>query len=40
MDQLMKIVFENKNIEVTQIALQFIGFLFDHLAKELQDSVS
>ncbi len=35
----MKIIFDNKNIDVTQVALQFIGFLFDHLAQDLADSV-
>ena len=39
MKDLMTIIFENKNIDVTQGALQFIGYLFDHLAKDLADSV-
>ena len=38
MKELMIIIFENKNIEVTQTALEFIGFLFDHLAKDLAQS--
>jgi len=40
MTQLMTIIFENKNISVSQEALQFIGFLFDRLDESLIDSVS
>ncbi len=40
MTQLMTIIFENKNIAVSQEALQFIGFLFDRLDETLIDSVS
>jgi hypothetical protein len=36
----MTIIFENKNISVSQEALQFIGFLFDRLDESLIDSVS
>ena len=35
MTQLMTIIFENKNIIVSQEALQFIGFLFDKLDESL-----
>jgi hypothetical protein len=35
MNQLMTIIFENKNISVSQEALQFIGFLFDRLDEAL-----
>ena len=35
MTQLMTIIFENKNITVSQEALQFIGFLFDKLDESL-----
>lgn len=39
MKQLMNIVFENEKLEVVQAALEFIGFLFDHLTKALASSV-
>lgn len=35
----MIIVFESNDIKVTQVALEFIGFLFDHLSPELSASV-
>ena len=35
MNQLMTIIFENKNIAVSQEALQFVGFLFDKLDESL-----
>jgi hypothetical protein len=35
MAQLMTIIFENKNIAVSQEALQFVGFLFDKLDESL-----
>ncbi len=35
MNQLMTIIFENKNISVSQEALQFVGFLFDKLDESL-----
>lgn len=37
--QLMTIVFGNADLRVTQNALEFIGFLFDHLSLELAPSV-
>lgn len=35
----MSIVFGNGDLKVTQNALEFIGFLFDHLSPELAPSV-
>ena len=35
----MTVVFSNEKLEVVQAALEFIGFLFDHLAKNLVSSV-
>ena len=35
----MIIVFGSNDIKVTQLALEFIGFLFDHLSEELAPSV-
>lgn len=40
MENLMKIIYENKFINVSQEALQFVGFLFDRLASNLVDSVT
>lgn len=40
MNHLMTIIFENKNIAVSQEALQFIGFLFDRLDETLVDLVA
>lgn len=34
----MTIVFGSKDLKVTQNALEFIGYLFDHLAPELASS--
>lgn len=39
MKELMTIVFGNSDLKVTQSALEFIGFLFDHLSPELSSSV-
>lgn len=39
MDGLLLIVFQNKNISVTMNAIEFIGFLFDHLTEQLKPSV-
>jgi hypothetical protein len=39
MKELMAIVFGNGDLRVTQNALEFIGFLFDHLSPELATSV-
>jgi hypothetical protein len=39
MTELMNVVFSNERLEVVQAALEFIGFLFDHLAKNLASSV-
>ena len=36
----MTIIFENKNITVSQAALQFVGFLFDKLDESLVGLVS
>lgn len=39
MKELMSIVFGSNELKVTQNALEFIGFLFDHLSPELASSV-
>lgn len=39
MKELMTIVFNNTDLRVTQLALEFIGFLFDHLSPDLAASV-
>jgi hypothetical protein len=39
MNELMNVIFENEQLTVVQSALEFIGFLFDHLAKTLASSV-
>ena len=39
MDGLLLIVFQNKNISVTMTAIEFIGFLFNHLTQELKPSI-
>lgn len=39
MDELMIIIFGSNDLKVTQLSLEFIGFLFDHLSKELQGSI-
>lgn len=39
MKELMLIIFDNRNIAVTQVALELIGFLFDHLDEDLADSL-
>lgn len=40
MKELMIIVFGSNDLKVTQLALEFIGFLFDHLSADLKKSVS
>ena len=35
----MTIVFGSNDLKVTQLGLEFIGFLFDHLSNELKPSV-
>lgn len=39
MKELMVIVFGSSDLKVTQLGLEFIGFLFDHLSPELASSV-
>ena len=39
MDGLLLIVFQNINISVTMSAIEFIGFLFNHLTEELKPSI-
>lgn len=39
MNELMTIVFGSSDLKVTQLGLEFIGFLFDHLSPELAPSV-
>ncbi len=39
MKELMAIIFTNKNIEVTQLALKEIGFYFDHLDEKLAGNI-
>ena len=35
----MKIIFSTNDLKLTEISLEFIGFLFDHLSNQLKDSV-
>ena len=35
----MVIVFGTSDLKVTQLTLEFIGYLFDHLAPELTESI-
>lgn len=39
MKELMTIVFGSNDLKVTQLGLEFIGYLFDHLSNELKPSV-
>lgn len=40
MESLLIIVFHNKNIDVTMNAIDFIGYLFNHLREDLKSSVT
>ena len=35
----MIIVFGTSDLKVTQLSLEFIGYLFDHLSPELSESI-